>query len=84
MNVQSTTKRRHSVYWPSFFDDDHGESIVTHYDRFLLTEANAGTFFSGIDSCFSCDGVLWDNLISDLSDSAAYMRGKSFGIESKL
>ena len=40
--------------------------------------------FSGIDSCFSRDGVLWDNLISDLSDSAAYMRGKSFGVESEL
>ena len=40
--------------------------------------------FSGIDNCFSRDGVLWDNLISDLSDSTAYMRGKSFGVESEL
>ena len=68
----------------SFFNDDRGESVIAHYDSILLINANAETLFSGIDSCFSRIGILWDNLISDLSDSAAYMRGKSFGAESKL
>ena len=36
--------------------------------------------FSGIDSCFSHNGIPWDNLILDLSDSAAYMRVKSSGV----
>ena len=62
-------------------DDDRGESIVAYYDSILLSEANAETVFSGIGSCFSRDGIPWDNLISDLLDSAAYMRGTSSGVE---
>ena len=40
--------------------------------------------FSGTDSCFCCDGIPRDNLILNSSDRAAYMRGKSSGIKSKL
>ena len=68
----------------SFFDDERGESIVSHYDSISLKEANAGTVFAGIDRCFSRYGIPWDNLISELSDSAAYMRGKYAGVETKL
>ena len=31
----------------------------------------------------SCDVISWDNLILDLSDSAANMKGKSSGVESE-
>ena len=68
----------------TFFEDDRRESIVAHYDSVLLTEANAETVFSEIDNCFSRNGIPWNNLISDFSDSAAYMRGKFSGAESKL
>lgn len=66
----------------SFFNDDCGESIVAHYDWILLTEVNAKTVFSGIETCFSRNGIPWDNLILDLSGSVIW--GKSSAVESKL
>ena len=45
---------------------------------------NSLTSLHKTDSLFKRDGIPWENLISDLSDNTNYMRGKKFGLETKL
>ena len=51
-------QREDIQYTGQLLYDDHGESIVAHYDSILLAEANAETIFPGIDSCISHNGIL--------------------------
>ena len=42
---------------------------------------NTEQILAKIDALFSGDEIPWENLISDLTDSAAYMKGKKSGLE---
>ena len=60
------------------------ESVVEQYDSIECTVVNAATLFQEISNLFERDEISWDNLVSDLSDSANYMRSKKSGLETKL
>ena len=60
------------------------ENVSSHIMIAFYRQRQMLKLFSGTDSCFCCDGIPRDNLILNSSDRAAYMRGKSSGIESKL
>ena len=45
---------------------------------------NKEQILAQIDAMFSGDEIPWENLISDLTDSAAYMKGKKRGLEVHL
>eukprot|EP00111_Clytia_hemisphaerica_P013916 TCONS_00040959-protein len=68
----------------SYFDESIGECVVEHYCSFECIKTNAVELFEGICDVFAKDQIPFDNLISDLSDSAAYMRGVKSGIEKRL
>ena len=65
----------------SYFDEEKGECVVEHYDSIECVIVNAQTLFTEISKLFSRDGISWNNLVSDLSDSTNYMRGKKSGLE---
>ena len=68
----------------SFFDEVKGECVVEHYDSIECVIVNAQSLFTEIAKLFSRDDITWDNLVSDLSDSTNYMRGKKSGLETLL
>ncbi|KAJ8026118.1 hypothetical protein HOLleu_33867 [Holothuria leucospilota] len=68
----------------SFFSDTLGECVVQHFTSVSLTVVNANTVFQAVKESFAKDGIPLKNIISSLSDSAAYMRGKHNGFEAKL
>ena len=49
-----------------------------------MIEVNALTLFQTICNLFQDDQILFENLVSDLSDSSNYMRGKKSGLEKQL
>ena len=68
----------------SYFDELKGESVVEHYESIECIVVNAENLFQEIASLFLRDNISWNNLVSDLSDSTNYMRGKKSGLETKL
>ena len=60
----------------SYFDIEIGESVVQHYESIRLIEVNAKSLLQRICSCFIRDDILFQNLVSDLSVSTSYMRGR--------
>ena len=67
----------------SYFDDELGKSTVQHYKSIECIEVSAELLTDTILKAFSEDEIPLENLISDLSDSASYMRGEKSGIEKK-
>ena len=65
----------------SYFDTEIGTSVVQHYASVSLIEVNAKSLLECICNCFVRDDIPIDNLVSDLSDSTNYMRGKKGGLE---
>ena len=58
---------------------------VTHlYASLEMTTVNASTVHAAVTGKLAEDGIALENLISSLSDSAAYMRGSQHGYETKL
>ena len=65
----------------SYFDIDIGESVVQHYESGSLIEVIVKSLFKCICNCFIIDDIPFQNLVSDLSDSTNYMRGKEDGLK---
>ena len=68
----------------SYFDTELGASVVQHYTSVSLIEVNAKSLLECICNCFVRDGIPFDNLVSDLSNSTNYKRGKKGGLEPLL
>ena len=68
----------------SYFDIEIGESVAQHYESISLIEVNAKSLLERICNCFIRDDIPFQNLVSDLSDSTNYMRGKRGGLEKLL
>ena len=68
----------------SYFDDEMGRCVIEHYRSLECVHVNAEVLFSKICNVFGEDEIPLENLISNLSDSAGYMRGETSGIEKKL
>ena len=67
----------------SYFDETASESIVDHYCSFECIRTIATKLFDKLCQTFIKVGIPFENLISDLSDSAAYMRDEKNGIEKR-
>ena len=65
----------------SYFDTEIGASVVQHYTSVSLIEVNEKSLLECICNCFERDDIPFDNLVSNLSDSTNYMRGKKGGYE---
>ncbi|XP_072181906.1 uncharacterized protein [Diadema setosum] len=68
----------------SYFSEDLGMSIVHHYVSLQLTTVNANTVFHAVKKALEEDEIPFTNVVSSLSDSAAYMRGSKTGFEKRL
>ena len=68
----------------AYFSENLKEVVVKHYASISLVTVNAQTLFDAIIDMFRNDEIPLDNLVSDLSDSTNYMRGKVNGFETKL
>ncbi|KAK3764280.1 hypothetical protein RRG08_033362 [Elysia crispata] len=67
-----------------YFDSDTGESVTHLYSSVELVVVNASTVHAAVVGKLKEDGIPLQNLISSLSDSAAYMRGTHNGYEAKI
>lgn len=83
---ECTSSNMHKVFsiLVCFFDEAHLESVVHHLASVDLTVVNSEVLFNFIMKIFDDNGIPKDNLISDLSDSTNYMRGKISGLETRL
>ena len=61
-----------------------GESVTQLYSAIELFSVNAETVHNAVKQQFTEDGLTFENLISVLSDSAAYMRGEYSGFYVRL
>ena len=68
----------------SSFDDEMSRCVIEHYKSLECAHVNAEVLFSKICNVFSEDEIPLEDLISNLSDSAGYMRGEKSGIGKKL
>ena len=75
---ECTSKNSHKVFsiLVSYFDTEIRTSVVQHYTSVSLIEANVKPLLECICNCFVRDDFPFDSLVSDLSDSTNYMRGK--------
>ena len=85
-NDECTSNNSHKVFsiLVSYFDTEIGASVVQHYTSVSLIEVNAKSLLECICNCFVRDDIPFDNLVSDLSDSTNYMRGKKGELETLL
>ena len=83
---ECTSNNHHKVFsiFVSYFDEILGLSVVQNYKSVGMIEVNALTLFQTICNLFQDDQILFENLVSDLSDSTNYMRGKKSGLEKQL
>ena len=51
--------------------------VVQHYTSITLTTVNANTVFQALRTQLEQDEIPLTNIVSSLSDSAAYMRGRN-------
>ena len=79
---ECTSNNHHKVFsiLVSYFDEILGLSVVQHYKSVSMIEVNALILFQTICKLFQYDQILFENLVSDLSDSTNYMRGKKSGL----
>ena len=68
----------------SYFNDESCESLVQHYRSKSFNVVNAVNLANFVFECFKEDEIPQENLISNLSDSTNYMRGKKGGFETLL
>lgn len=67
-----------------FFDSVLSQSVTHLYATLELTIVNATTVYEAVKGKLDSDGIPLVNLISILSDSAAYMRGATNGFQAKM
>ena len=68
----------------SYFDDELERSTVEHYKSIECIDISAEILSEKILNAFIEDNIPLENFISDLSDSASYMRGEKSGIEKRF
>lgn len=83
---ECTSNNNHKVFslLVSYFDAVVGKCVVQHYESVSMVVVNSVSLFQTICDLFKRDAILFDNLVSDLSDSTNYMRGKKSGLEKRL
>lgn len=83
---ECTSNNNHKVFsiLVSYFDEEEGMCKVEHYESISLIVVNSLTLLDTICKLFLKDNIPFDNLVSDLSDSTNYMRGKNSGLEKRL
>ena len=87
MNVDECMSSAHEKVFSvivSYFSEEEKCTVFKHYMSIPMTVVNAETLHKCIISSFEKDGIPLSNLISVLSDSANYMRGKTSGFETRL
>lgn len=68
-----------------YFDEQIGKSVTHLYASLEMTIVNAETVFTTVVDQFKDDDIPFEkNLVSVLSDSAAYMRGEKNGFQKKM
>ena len=82
--TSNSNKKRVLNILVCFFDADLGKSVTHLYTSIEMTTVNATTVHAAVTGRFAEDGIPLENLMSSLSDSAAYMRGCTNGYETKL
>lgn len=80
----STSNQKVLSILVSYLRDAQNECVVQHYHSTTLTVVNAAVIHSIILENFSKDSIPLENSISNLTDSANYMRGKKSGVETRL
>lgn len=68
----------------SYFSEDAGEVLVQHYKSQEFDKVNAKTLSRFVLDALKADAIPLDNVVSNLSDSTNYMRGKKAGFETLL
>lgn len=68
----------------NYYSDVAGECVTKHYHSSSMIQVNAKSLHKFIDDLFMADDIPRSNVISMLSDSANYMRGKIGGFETLL
>ena len=68
----------------SYFDDELERSTVEHYKSIECIDISGEILSEKLLNAFIEDKTHLENLISDLSDSASYMRDEKSGIEKRL
>ena len=67
-----------------YFDDNLGRRVIKHYKSVDMIIVNAQSLKNKIVELFTRDEIPFSNIVSDLSDSTNYMRGKKGGLETLL
>ena len=67
-----------------YFDDDLGRTVIKHYENVDMIIVNTQSLKNKIVELFTRDEIPFSNIVSDLSDSTNYMRGKKGGLETLL
>ncbi len=67
-----------------YFDEDQGESVTEIYMSSSLKKVSAAILIEEVTTKLKEDKLPLTRIISNLSDSANYMRGKTSGFETKL
>ncbi len=67
-----------------YYDEDKGESVTEIYMSKSMKKVNAELLVSQVTKQLKDDKVPLTQLVSNLSDSANYMRGKKSGFEKRL
>ena len=68
----------------SYYSEESEKVLIQHYLSSELVYVNATSVFRVVTEALERDGIPLINLISTLSDSAGYMRGKDNGFETLL
>ena len=68
----------------SFFSEEQISVVVQHYKSKSFTVVNAKKLYNFVIDTLEADGIQLTNLISTLSDSTNYMRGKVAGFETLM
>ena len=88
LNIDESTaksnKKRVMNVLVSYFDGDLQQSVTKIYASVEMIIVNASTVYAKVTEILQADEVPLTNLISILSDSAAYMRGKKNGFQAKI
>ena len=68
----------------SYFSENDGEVLVQHYKSQELDKLNAENLRNFVINSLQEDDIPLNNVVSNLSDSTNYMRGKKAGFETLL
>ena len=84
MNVCRTIYEKVFSVLVSFFSEEQISVVVQHYKSKSFTVVNAKKLYNFVIDTLEADGIQLTNLISTLSNSTNYMRGKVAGFETLM